>query len=58
MLRSYEVCPHNTYHVISSISQHGGLLKHCGQLVAVLCVSYPVSSVAGTKNDAVTSQSD
>ena len=43
---SYEVSPHSIYYVISSISQCGGLLEHCGQLVAVLCVSCLVSSVA------------
>ena len=56
---SYEVYPHSTYQVISSISRCGGLLERCGRLVVVLCVvSCSVSSVAGIKNDAVTSLSD
>ena len=56
MVRSYTVCLHSTYyHVVSSISQRGGLLEHWDRLVMCGCSSdsSSVMSVTGTRNGAV-----
>ena len=59
MVCSYTVCLHSTYHhVISSISQRGGLLEHWGGLVMCGCSSdsssvMSVMSVTGARNGAI-----